>query len=1126
MVRLGSTNPKHRVLYLIVAIAGTFSVVGGAVTLLGWFANAPRWTDWWGDGISMFPNAALCGILCGIAVLLLVHHRWHWQMVTIRTLAAIVALIGGLTFLEHLSGINFGIDSLLIERDWGQKATYVPMRMGMPASMSFVLLGVAVLMATGSPSMRRNACALAIVPVIIASLSLIGYLFDADQLYGVAKFTAIARQTSTIIAALGIAVVASIPEFGFAAAMTRADTSGSVLRRLILPVLLIPLLLSWIHVLAKDDELIDDEFGNALRTLVEAGLLIALLWWTARRLAQHASAAHDARLRLAAIVESSADAVVSKSLDGIVQSWNEGATRIFGYRPEEIIGKNISILIPADRLNEETEILSKIRQGDRVQHYETIRVRKDGRHIHVSLTVSPLRGATGEVIGASKIARDITESKHAQEALRRSEAELHTLANSIPQLAWMADPDGSVIWYNQTWYDYTGTDFQQMEGWGWKEVHDPAVLPAVIERWNDSVKTGANFEMEFPIRSRAGAFRWFLTRARPLHDESGKVIRWFGTSTDIDEAKATEKALLEKTNALELLNETNKTVGSKLDLPDLLQAVTDVATELTDAKIGAFFYKTKDEQGEPLMLCTFAGPAREQFEQHGMPSDMPLFGPTFAGDGIIRSDDICIDPRYRQLELQHSKSPDEFQVHSYLAAPVRSRMGEVIGGLLFGHSEPGVFTEATERLVAGLASQAGVAIDNSRLYENLKTAAEEREHLLQAERSARSEAERLNLLKDEFLATLSHELRTPLNAILGWSQLLGRGDASEEDLHEGLETIERNARAQTQLIEDLLDMSRIVSGRIRLDVQPTDLGSVLELAIDSVRPSADAKQITLRKVLDPRVGQVAGDPTRLQQVFWNLLSNAIKFTPRDGTIDVVLERVNSHAEITFRDTGIGIPPEFLANVFDRFRQADSSTTRRYGGLGLGLSIVKNLVELHGGHIEVFSEGQDKGSTFTISLPLMPVRERADRRHPTSMSDAPTEWGEVVLSGTKILVLDDEADARQLLTRVLTHYEATVESAANAEAAIELVKRWGPDVIVSDIGMPGTDGYEFIRRVRALSPNQGARTPAIALTAFARSEDRTQAMLAGYQLHVAKPIQPQELAASIASLLHRVDPVSS
>jgi PAS domain S-box-containing protein len=1126
MVRVGSTNPKQRVLYLIVAMAGTFSVVGGAATLLGWAADAPRWTDWWGDGISMFPNAALCGMLCGIALLLHAHLRWPWQTIAIRTLGILVALFAGLTLFEHLSGTNLGIDRLLLDRPWGQRAAAAPMRMGMPASASFLVLGAAIAMLTGSPVMRRNASSLGLLPVLIASLSLVGYLFDADLLYGVAKYTGIARQTSSIIFALGIGLVASIPEFGFAAAITRNDTSGSVLRRLILPVLLIPVLLGWIHLLAEEAGYVKYEFGLALRALIEAALLLALLWWTARRLAQHASAAHDARLRLAAIVESSADAVVSKSLDGIVQSWNEGATRIFGYRPEEIVGRSVTLLIPPDRLNEESEILAKIREGDRVEHYETIRVRKDGQQIHVSLTVSPLRGATGEIIGASKIARDITDSIHAQEAIRRSESELHTLANSIPQLAWMADADGSVIWYNQTWYDYTGTNSEQVAGWGWKEVHDPAVLPAVIERWNNSVRTGANFEMEFPIRSRNASFRWFLTRARPLHDETGKVIRWFGTSTDIDEAKVTEKALLEKTNALELLNETNKTVGSKLDLPDLLQAVTDVATELTDARIGAFFYKSKDEQGEPLMLCTFAGPAREEFEQNGMPSDMPLFGPTFAGDGIIRSDDICVDPRYRQLDLQHSKSPDELQVRSYLAAPVRSRMGEVIGGLLFGHPEAGVFTEATERLVAGLASQAGVAIDNARLYENLKTAAEEREHLLQAERSARSEAERLNLLKDEFLATLSHELRTPLNAILGWSQLLGRGDASEEDLQEGLETIERNARAQTQLIEDLLDMSRIVSGRIRLDVQPTDLASVLELAIDSVRPSADAKQITLRKVLDPRVGQVAGDPTRLQQVFWNLLSNAIKFTPRDGEIDVVLERVNSHAEITFRDTGIGIPPEFLANVFDRFRQADSSTTRRYGGLGLGLSIVKNLVELHGGHIEVFSEGKDKGSTFTISMPLMPVRERADRRHPTSMGDTPIEWGEVLLSGTKVLVVDDEPDARQLITRVLTHYEATVESAGDAEAAIELVKRWGPDVIVSDIGMPGTDGYEFIRRVRALSPNQGARVPAIALTAFARSEDRTQAMLAGYQLHVAKPIQPQELAASIASLLHRVDPVSS
>jgi signal transduction histidine kinase/CheY-like chemotaxis protein len=425
-------------------------------------------------------------------------------------------------------------------------------------------------------------------------------------------------------------------------------------------------------------------------------------------------------------------------------------------------------------------------------------------------------------------------------------------------------------------------------------------------------------------------------------------------------------------------------------------------------------------------------------------------------------------------------------------------------------------------LIVGLAAQAAIAIDNARLYTAATTAAQEREKLLNAERSARAEVERISLLKDEFLATLSHELRTPLSAILGWSQVLLSRTAENSEMHQGLETITRNARAQSQLIEDLLDMNRIVSGKIRLDVQRVDLLPIIDAVLDSVRPSVEAKAIALRRTIDPGAGVVLGDPNRLQQVVWNLLTNAVKFTPKGGKIDIVLQRVNSHVEISVHDDGCGISAEFLPHLFERFRQADSSSTRKHGGLGLGLSIVKQLVELHGGTVQAESRGLGQGAAFTVKLPLRAVGDFAgvSREHPTTARHDDPASSTVSLNGIRVLVVDDEPDARDLLRTVLECAHAEVLTAGSADDALRLVRAERFDVIVSDIGMPGRDGYQFMRDVRALEAD-GSSTPAIALTAFARSRDRTQAMLAGFQVHVSKPIEPQELVASVKSLtLHK------
>jgi signal transduction histidine kinase/CheY-like chemotaxis protein len=404
---------------------------------------------------------------------------------------------------------------------------------------------------------------------------------------------------------------------------------------------------------------------------------------------------------------------------------------------------------------------------------------------------------------------------------------------------------------------------------------------------------------------------------------------------------------------------------------------------------------------------------------------------------------------------------------------------------------------------------------NARVLQISQATAAERQDLLTRERAARDEAERLSALKDEFLATLSHELRTPLNAVLGWAAMLQRGVKDEETFRRGLETIERNARAQGQLIDDLLDMSRIISGTLRLDVQLIEPDKVIEAALGTVHPAAVAKRIDLRVDVARGIGTVLGDPGRLQQVMWNLLSNAVKFTPTGGTVQVMLGRDGQDVVIRVADSGIGISPDFLPHVFDRFRQQDASITRKHGGLGLGLSIARQLVELHGGTIGVSSPGVHAGTTFTLRLPLAEPDVASRPSAPAASESAPQAVREGDLAGIKVLLVDDAEDTLDVLQQILQHSGATIMAANSAGTALALLEREQPDVIVSDIGMPEIDGFELMRRIRRRSAGAGGAVPAIALTAFTRQDDRNKAMLAGFTDYLAKPVEPGALVAHIA-----------
>lgn len=387
----------------------------------------------------------------------------------------------------------------------------------------------------------------------------------------------------------------------------------------------------------------------------------------------------------------------------------------------------------------------------------------------------------------------------------------------------------------------------------------------------------------------------------------------------------------------------------------------------------------------------------------------------------------------------------------------------------------------------------------------------------ETERFAREQAERASRAKDDFLALVSHELRTPLSAILSWTQLLRRARDDAGKLEQGLAVIERNTRLQVRLVEDLLDMSRMVAGKLRMDVQSVCLAQAIEAAIETITPSAQARQIRLQKILDSTV-RVSGDSGRLQQVFWNLLSNAIKFTPKDGSVRVIMHRVNSHIEVCVVDSGQGMSAEFIAHAFERFRQSGTTGARETSGLGLGLSIVKYLVEMHGGSIDAHSEGEGRGSTFIVKLPLL-VADSGTDRHPQPVVADSTVHSLVSLRGIKVLIVDDERDAREVLWHILSEQGAEVTACASTAEALAVIEQVAPDVLVSDVGMPGEDGYEFIRKVRMLGEPIG-RVAAVALTAYSRLDDRTQALLAGFQTHLAKPVDAHELILTVAAIVGR------
>lgn len=769
---------------------GLYAVLGGTVTLVGWTFEIVRLTDWSGDGISMFPNTAVCAVLCGIAIVMLGGRQFkRARSITPRLLAIVVALIGGATLFEHALHINLGIDTLLFAHQWGQRASAAPMRMGLPACSSYLALGVGVFLATRGSYARRIASMLALAVVGIASLSLIGYWYGADQLYIVPKYTGIAWQTSTMLGALGAGLIAAIPEFGVVAILRRDDVGGILARRLLIPIIGIPLLLGWVRIIGQDANLYDTAFGTAVRTIIEIALLGFIVCWT------------------------------------------------------------------ADGLSRQAQI-----------------------------------------------------ARAAERALRESEQRFRTMADAAPALIWMSGPDRATTWFNTQWLEFVGQPLEAELGEGWTRHIHPEDLASCLDTYITAFSARQRFSMTYRLRRHDGEYRWIRDDGIPRYDVGGGFAGYIGTCMDVTEPKLAEQA----------------------------------------AK------------------------------------------------------------------------------------------------------------EADRR-------------------------------------------------KDEFLATLAHELRNPLAPIGNALEIIKHAEGDAEVLHIARDTMERQFGQMVRLVDDLLDVSRITRDKLELRPQPVELASLVQQAVEVSQPWAEVGGHKISVRLPAESIWLCGDPVRLTQALSNLLNNACKFTDVGGVIQVAAQRLGGEVAVTVADNGIGIAPDKLGSIFEMFSQVDKTLERTRSGLGIGLTLVKRLVELHGGRIVAESEGLGRGSRFTIYLP-----ESSDTRAPATRSSPATLDG---VAPKRILITDDNEDAARSLAMVLKFNGHQIEVANDGASALRVAEQFQPEIILLDIGLPGMSGYDVCRTIRQQPWGHGVRI--VAITGWGQDDDRRAAREAGFDDHLVKPVDHQRLHETIA-----------
>ena len=892
-------------------------------------------------------------------------------------------------------------------------------------------------------------------------------------------------------------------------------------------------------------------------------------------------------LLYASMIEASVDGILAFDRECRYIAWNRAMECISGMRQDEVLGKCAFDVFPFLEETGESKCLFEALAGRNVvAENRPYAVPETGRAGFFEGYYSPLRNEGGEVVGGIAIIRDITERKHAEELANEAHQRLSLHVENTPLAVIEWDKDYRVSRWLPSAERLFGWKAEDVLGKSiddWKFVH-PEDLEAVHEVGHrqrqgterHSVSRNRNFTKHGAVLHN----EWYNS---VLHDDSGRLISVLSLVLDVTSRKQIEQAMRESEEQYRLLFESNPHAMWVYDLETLrFLAVNDAAVEQYGYSQEEFLSLTLAEirppEDVPILQdvlarrsAPLARPAKwrhrkkngdvitveitaHQLNFSGRRAELvmaiDITERQLAEQALVESEDRYRDlvDNSHELMCTHDLEGRILSVNPWAARVLGYSQNDLIGlhirdGLVPEYRDQfdDYLREIRENAFARGTMRVKTASGETRFWEYYNTLriqgvqtpivrgmahdVTERRQALAREKDARREAESANRLKDEFLSTLSHELRTPLTAIIGWTELLINGDLGADKQLKALQTIARNARFQAQLIDDLLEVSRIITGKLPLNFSPFELRPVIEAVFESIGPTAEAKAVRLELLLEPGDLLIYGDVDRLRQVIWNLLSNAVKFTPRNGSVQVKLQRSNSHVVIAVSDSGEGIKPDFLSRVFDRFSQADGSTTRAHGGLGLGLAIVRHLVELHGGAVRAESQGEGLGSTFIVSLPLIPASKRQIQTTEFQsdnllVSGAQGIASSHLLDGLRLLIVDDEVDFRQLITVMLGHYGAVVKSAASAGEALVYLEDWKPDVLVADIGMPDEDGYGLIRKVRALSADRGGSTPAVALTAYTRAEDRLRALSAGYQIHLAKPITGPELAAAVANLVGR------
>jgi PAS domain S-box-containing protein len=793
------------------------------------------------------------------------------------------------------------------------------------------------------------------------------------------------------------------------------------------------------------------------------------------------------------------DAIAIIDPEGHYIEQNAAHRALMGFTDEELYGET-----PAIHLGEETfaRIVKELNASGEFRGEVTSRI-KNGEVRDIELTAFAMRGADSEPLCYIGIKRDISARKRNERLLKRSEAELADFFdNAVVGLHWVG-ANGCIERVNQAELDLLGYHRDEYIGHHISEFHvDEEASADLLSRLlrGEEIR-----DYEARLRAKDGSVKYVHVTSSGYR-EDGRFVHTRCFTHDITDRRRTEQRLALQYAITRILSESNDVVAAA-------QGILRAVCETLGWQVGVL-WRVERDSGQ--LVCV------DLFSSGGIDiSELELFSRTTKfgkGEGLPgriwdQAKAVWISNVVEDDNFPRSAVAAKAGLHGAFGFPILAGR-EVIGIVEFFNQE----VRQTEPEVLEMMMSIGEQIGQ---FQERKRTEGELAKLLLRERSARAEAEQANRLKDEFLATVSHELRTPLNAMMGWSRMLRSGRLDAESRDHAIEVIERNALAQKQIIEDILDVSRVITGKLKLNLSPLDLTTVLDAALDAVRPALEAKEIEIVKEVDPKIRIVVGDSDRLQQVIWNLLSNAAKFTPNKGRVGLYLKQTTTNIQIQVRDTGPGIDPAFLPYVFERFRQADGSTTRMHGGLGLGLAIVRHLVELHGGSIKAENRVDSPGAILTVSLPL-PSGELRLEAVPGAFSQDPEAPDSPDLSDVRILVVDDETDALDLIAIDLRACGARVSAFQTASDALETMGREDFDLLISDIAMPDLDGYEFIRRVRAReATSQTRKVPAIALTGYARTQDRVRALIAGYDTHVSKPLESGELLTVVASLAGRL-----